>query len=392
MNVEARPPRSLFITQDYPPRIGGAQSYYWGVIQTLDPDDLVIIAPHHPDAAAFDAAHPYRVIRTARSIMLPDRGLLRLALRTIEAHGLELVQFGHCLPLGLLGPALRRRGHPYLVFILGAEVTLPAVLPVSGQAIRAVMRDASLLVAVSRYTAMQAQRLMGGRVPTAVLDPAIDTASFSPPGDADARAAAKEALGIDGELVVCLGRLVPRKGQDRLIDAVALLRRTRPRLHLALIGGGRLDDAPAPTVSASRAGRPGAPPGCDPARRRADVAAGGRRVRVAVPGSVGRLRGRGLRSGVRRSVPVRRGRAGRTIGRRPRGGASGRNGYRGRRTHRGRGGPGSGAVARTAGPTSGGAWARAVGGPRSNGTRPRSWDVGIAALLAQAVGDARGSE
>ena len=118
---------------------------------------------------------------------------------------------------------------------------MPAVLPGSGQAIRSVMRDASLLVAVSRYTAMQAQRLMGGRVPTAVLDPSIDTRSFKPPGDADAREAAKAALGIDGELVVCLGRLVPRKGQDRLIDAVALLRQTRPRLHLALIGGGRLE-------------------------------------------------------------------------------------------------------------------------------------------------------
>jgi phosphatidyl-myo-inositol dimannoside synthase len=242
VNSDARPPRSLFITQDYPPRIGGAQSYYWGVIQTLDPDDLVIIAPHYPDAAAFDAAHPYRVIRTERSIMLPDRGLLRLALQTIQAHDLELVQFGHCLPLGLLGPALRRRGHPYLVFILGAEVTLPAVLPVSGQAIRAVMRDASLMVAVSRYTAVQAQRLVAGRVPTAVLDPAIDTHEFRPPGDAEARRAAKVALGVDGELVVCLGRLVPRKGQDRLIDAVALLQRTRPGLHLALIGGGRLEN------------------------------------------------------------------------------------------------------------------------------------------------------
>ena len=241
MNDQVRPPRSLFITQDYPPRIGGAQSYYWGVIQTLDPDDLVIIAPAHPDAAAFDAAYPYRVIRTERSIMLPDRGLLDLALRQINAHGLELVQFGHCLPLGLLGPALRRCGHPYLVFILGAEVTLPAVLPVSGQAIRAVMREASLMVAVSRYTAVQAQRLVAGCVPTAVLDPAIDIDEFSPPGDAGARRAAKEALGIEGELVVCLGRLVPRKGQDRLIDAVALLQRTRPDLHLALIGGGRLD-------------------------------------------------------------------------------------------------------------------------------------------------------
>jgi hypothetical protein len=58
-------PRSLFITNDFPPRVGGAQSYYWRLIQTLDPDEVVVLAPADRDAAAFDAGHPYTVVRTS---------------------------------------------------------------------------------------------------------------------------------------------------------------------------------------------------------------------------------------------------------------------------------------------------------------------------------------
>ena len=58
-----RAPRTLFVTNDFPPRIGGAQSYYCGAIRTLDPSEVTILAPAHVDAAAFDATHPYTVVR-----------------------------------------------------------------------------------------------------------------------------------------------------------------------------------------------------------------------------------------------------------------------------------------------------------------------------------------
>ena len=54
------------------------------------------------------------------------------------------------------------------------------------------------------------------------------------------KAQAKAELGIDGELVIIIGRLVPRKGQDRLIESLALLRDEYPRLHLGVIGDGRI--------------------------------------------------------------------------------------------------------------------------------------------------------
>lgn len=252
-----RAPRSLFITQDFPPRVGGFQSYYWGLIQTLDPEDVVVIAADHPGAAAFDATHPYRVVRYPRSIMLPTRRLMKRCEGLIAEHDLRLVQLGQTLPNGLLGPALlKRTGLPYVVLLAGAELTLPAALPGTGAAVRHVLGGAALLMTVSGYTAAVVRRVVEGKVPVAVLRPALDApaagpgstaahaASAKPPSAAGpvshADPAAAAAGRRPGPLVVCVGRLVPRKGQDRLIDALALLTPRYPDLELALIGGGRL--------------------------------------------------------------------------------------------------------------------------------------------------------
>ena len=235
-----RAPRTLFVTNDFPPRIGGAQSYYWGVIQTLDPSEVAILAPAHIDAAAFDATHPYTVVRASTSVLWPTNAMLHTVEQMAEREGAELIQLGHPLPAGLLGPRLRQRhGIPYVVFLGGAEVTLPGVVPGVNNALRHVLGNASMLLTVSEYTAEAARKQTEGRVAAEVLRPPLEVDAFEPAGDEEA-ACLRERLGVDGQLVVCVGRLVPRKGQDKLIDALALLRQEFPRLHLVIIGEGRL--------------------------------------------------------------------------------------------------------------------------------------------------------
>ncbi len=233
-------PRSLFITNDFPPRLGGAQSSYWGLVNTLDPDQVVIVAPSQPGAEEFDTTHRYRVVRAPMKTLWPTPALERLARRLVVDERIELVQLGHPLPAGLLGPRLARStGRPYLVFLGGAEVTVPAALPIGRRLLRHVLGRASLLVCVSEFTARQAFQVVAGSVPVRVLRPPLDTEALRPASPQE-RAAARAALGVDGELVVCLGRLVPRKGQDRLIDAAGLLAGECPGLRLTLIGDGRL--------------------------------------------------------------------------------------------------------------------------------------------------------
>ena len=238
-----RAPRTLFVTNDFPPRIGGAQSYYWGVIRTLDPTEVAILAPAHIDAAAFDATHPYTVVRASTSVLWPTRAMLHTVEQMAEREGAELIQLGHPLPAGMLGPQLRqRRGLPYVVFLGGAEGTLPGAVPGATNLLRHVLGKASMLLTVSEYTAGAARKQTGGRVPAEVLRPPLPVDDFAP-ASGDEAAALRDRMGIDGPLVVCVGRLVPRKGQDKLIDALALLRRDFPHLHLALIGQGRLATA-----------------------------------------------------------------------------------------------------------------------------------------------------
>ena len=237
-----RAPRTLFVTNDFPPRIGGAQSYYWGVIRTLDPADVTILAPAHVDAAAFDATHPYTVVRAAMTVLWPTPSLRRQTAELARSVGAELIQLGHPLPAGLLGPQLKQElGLPYVVFLGGAEVTLPGAIPGVNNLLRHVLGNAAMLLTVSEYTARAASAQVGGRVPAEVLRPPLKVDEYTPAADGEQALQIRRRLGIhDGELVVCLGRLVPRKGQDKLIDALAMLRREFPKLHLAIIGEGRM--------------------------------------------------------------------------------------------------------------------------------------------------------
>jgi phosphatidylinositol alpha-1,6-mannosyltransferase len=235
-----RAPRTLFVTNDFPPRIGGAQSYYWGAIQTLDPSEVTVLAPAHVDAAAFDATHPYTVVRASTSVLWPTAAMVDMVARLARQEGAELIQLGHPLPAGLVGPQLKTRcGLPYIVFLGGAEVTLPGAVPGVSNLLRHVLGNASMLLTVSEYTARAATRQVRCTVPAEVLRPPLNVDGFVP-ATAEEAQQLRRRLGIDGELVVCLGRLVPRKGQDKLIDALAMLRQEFPRLHLALVGEGRL--------------------------------------------------------------------------------------------------------------------------------------------------------
>jgi phosphatidylinositol alpha-1,6-mannosyltransferase len=209
------------------------------VIQTLDPALVTILAPAHPDAAAFDATHPYRVVRAPTSVLWPTPTLLDHASALATEVGADLVQLGHPLPAGLLGPQLKARlGLPYIVFLGGSEVTIPGAIPGMSRLLRHVLENAAMLLTVSEYTARAAHQQVRGKVRAEVLRPPLSVGEFAPVAP-DEAAFLRRQLGIDGPLVTCLGRLVPRKGQDVLIDAVALLRHEFPRLHLALVGEGR---------------------------------------------------------------------------------------------------------------------------------------------------------
>ena len=99
-------PKVLIVTNDFPPRAGGIQSFVHAVTERLP--DVVVYAPRWAGAAEFDAAQPFEVVRHPTSLMLPTPAVARRAATLLRERGCDAVWFGAAAPLGLLAPALRK--------------------------------------------------------------------------------------------------------------------------------------------------------------------------------------------------------------------------------------------------------------------------------------------
>ena len=228
----------LLVTNDFPPKIGGIQSYLWELWRRLPAERFTVLTTAHPGAEAFDRAQPFDVVRTGRRVLLPTPEMVRRTDQLAEEVGAGVVLLDPALPLGLMGPRLRR---PYAVVVHGAEVAVPARLPASRAALRRVINGACHVLAGGGYASGEVRRLMGGAGPdVTVVPPGVDSARFQPLSAED-RARARDELGLPAgaSVVVSVSRLVPRKGMDVLIEAAALLAPKRPQLVVAIAGEGR---------------------------------------------------------------------------------------------------------------------------------------------------------
>ncbi|MGI8983886.1 MAG: glycosyltransferase family 4 protein, partial [Acidimicrobiales bacterium] len=228
---------ALLVTNDFPPNVGGIQSYLWELWRRLPPERVTVLTTARPGAAAFDAAQPFAVHRWPGKVLLPTPALAREIRRVAAEAGAGLVVLDPALPVGLLGPRL---GVPYGVVLHGAEVTVPARLPVARQLLGRVLRGATSIVAAGGYPAAEAFHVGGDDLPITVVPPGVDVDRFRPIGPDD-RSAARAGAGLppEGPLVVAMSRLVPRKGFDVLIAAASLLAPLHPGLTVAIAGAGR---------------------------------------------------------------------------------------------------------------------------------------------------------
>jgi phosphatidylinositol alpha-1,6-mannosyltransferase len=225
---------SLLVTNDFPPKLGGIQSYLHELWRRLPPGETTVFTTPHSGAREWDAQQEFRVVRAKQKVLFPTPGLARdidALAREVQA---DVVFLDPMLPLGLVGPRLRVA--PYVVIAHGAEITVCGRLPVTRQLGRRVLRGAAAVVAAGGYPAAQARGVAGRPIRGVEIPPGVDVARFHPHDDAQ-RAATRTQFGLDPDrpLVLGLSRLVPRKGFDVVIDAVAAL----PEVQLALAGGGR---------------------------------------------------------------------------------------------------------------------------------------------------------
>ena len=228
--------RTLVVTNDFPPRPGGIQAYVHNLAARQPDGEVVVYAPAWKDAAAFDAAQPFPVVRHPTSLMLPTPDVLRRAREVAAAERCDRVWFGAAAPLGLLARPL---GLERAVASTHGHEVGWALLPGARQALARIARDVDVVTYLGAYTRARLERAVPAdrlaRLPSGV-DPDV----FRPGCGGDE---VRRRLGLaDRPVVVCVSRLVPRKGQDVLIRALPAVRARVPDAALLLVGGG--PDAP----------------------------------------------------------------------------------------------------------------------------------------------------
>lgn len=231
------PARTLVITNDFPPRPGGIQYFVHGYASRLPAGSVVVYASTWQGAADFDRVQPFPVIREATGMLLPTAKVARRAREIARAEGCTAVWFGAAAPLGLLAPGLRRAGLAHLVGTTHGHEAGWAALPGARTALRRIAASLDHLTYLGEYTRRRIARAIG---PAAArmrqLAPGVDPEVFHP-GAAGEEVRRRHNLG-GRPIVVCVSRLVARKGQDMLIRALPRIQRQAPGAALLLVGGG----------------------------------------------------------------------------------------------------------------------------------------------------------
>ena len=240
------PRRTLIVTNDFPPRAGGIQTFVWELAVRQPPGSVVVYASRSEGWRDFDAAAPFPVVRDRATMLLPTPRVAAGAAAALREHGCTAVWFGATAPLGLLGAGLRAAGAQRIVATTHGHEVGWARLPGPRQLLRRIGRQVDVVTVLGEYTRQRLQSAFGagrlGGPQLARLAPGVDPDRFAPTpaAELDGRyLRARHGIAADAPVLLCVSRLVPRKGQDALIAALPAVLAELPGARLVLVGRGR---------------------------------------------------------------------------------------------------------------------------------------------------------
>ncbi|MGB8205995.1 MAG: glycosyltransferase family 4 protein [Mycobacterium sp.] len=233
--------RVLLVTNDFPPRRGGIQSYLVELVTRLaatGEHTMTVYAPQWKGADDFDAQTAgYQVVRHPGTLMLPGAGVDVRMRRLIAEQGIDTVWFGAAAPLALLAQRARQAGASRVLASSHGHEVGWSMLPAARSVLRRIGDNCDVVTFVSRYTRGRFASAFGPEAALEHLPPGVDTDRFRPDPSSRAELRARYRLG-QRPTVMCLSRLVPRKGQDMLIRALPSIRQRVDGAALMIAGGG----------------------------------------------------------------------------------------------------------------------------------------------------------
>jgi phosphatidylinositol alpha-1,6-mannosyltransferase len=248
--------RILLVTNDFPPRRGGIQSYLENLVVELarvGTHTLTVYAPKWKGDADYDqqakqakqagqaSATGFEVVRHPTTLMIPEPTVARRMRKLITDRDIDTVWFGAAAPLALLSPLARDAGASRVIASTHGHEVGWSMLPLARTALRRIGNDTDVVTFISQYTRGRFAAAFGPDAALEHLAPGVDTDRFEPDPVARAELRARYRLGTR-PVVVCVSRLVPRKGQDMLIRALPAIRQRVHGAALVIVGGGPYRD------------------------------------------------------------------------------------------------------------------------------------------------------
>jgi len=232
--------RTLVITNDFPPRPGGIQTFCYEMVRRFDPESVTVLASSWEGAAVFDAAQDFKIVRAQTQTLLPSKSTLSMAREIVVSENITRVLFGAAAPLGLLAAPLRKLGVKHIVGMTQGHETGWAMTPGTRQALRKIGQDADHLTYITEYTHGKIVKALSPQAAARMrqVSPGVDINEFAP-ANAMAGEQLRANLGwLDRPVIVCVSRLMPRKGQDELVRALPKIQESTPGASLIIVGEG----------------------------------------------------------------------------------------------------------------------------------------------------------
>jgi phosphatidylinositol alpha-1,6-mannosyltransferase len=230
--------RILVVTNDFPPRTGGIESFVLAMAQRMPADQVVVHTARQRGDRLFDARMPFEVVRDPASVLVPSSGVARRAAEIARSRQCDRVWFGAAAPLGLMAPVLRRAGVERTVATTHGHEVWWSSVPVARSLLHRIGEVNDVVTYLGEFCRRRIAAALGpgARERMVRLTPGVDAEMFRP-GRGRAEVRARHRLG-DRPVVVCVSRMVARKGQDVLVKALPLIRRRVPDAAALLVGDG----------------------------------------------------------------------------------------------------------------------------------------------------------
>ncbi len=232
--------RTLVITNDFPPRPGGIQTFGYEIVRRFDPESVTVLTSNWEGAAEFDAAQDFKIVRANTQTLVPSKSTLAMAREIVVAESITRVLFGAAAPLGLLASPLRKLGVQNIVGMTQGHETGWAMTPGTRQALRKIGNDTDYLTYISEYTHKKIAKALSPDAAARMrrIVPGVNSTEFSPANLSYGSQLRTELGWTDRPVIVCVSRLMARKGQDELIRALPEIHQTAPNASLIIVGDG----------------------------------------------------------------------------------------------------------------------------------------------------------